>query len=135
AIPISQPNTQCVNPSVDPPPVIAFLLRGEKPRTAVPTTTAEPEAFWESSLANETVASLLPITVGEVGDCGRPLGRTREVRTLGQAHEIFRHAGRGPHHNNRADLVEELGAEVLAAKLNIARGHVHGEQIDRGWIY
>lgn len=138
SIPASQPAGQCVDPAPDPPPLISFLLRGEKPRKPVPTTSASPEAFWESTGARDTLAQLLPIIVGERGSCGRLVGRSFDVRTLGQARAVFKAADEPAdkqHPDRTSHLVEALEGEILAAKLNISRGLQHNERISRGFVY
>ena len=91
----------------------------------IPSTSASPVSFWLSDEGQAQIAPLLPIGLGTHG---------AKVHSPQQAHEILRR-GEAPPHGSPASMTAMLKAEVLAAKLNVARGAAHGEDIARGYIY
>jgi hypothetical protein len=110
--------------------VAPLLIRGDKPRRPVPKTTASTDEFWASRPARSDIARLLPIELGN-DNCGcRDHAVT--VHSTGQAQELLEQANRG---SQKRRLMAQLRAQLLTAKLNIARGQSHGEHIERGFIY
>lgn len=132
-------------------PLAILRMAGEKPRIVVPTTSAKPISDWISGEGRQELADLLPIFLGVVGqvphanqghkqgcgDDGFPPGNggTVKVRQLQQALRILRMDGAHPHDLSAPGLIRSLEAELLTAKLNLARAESRGEDIARGYVY
>lgn len=114
------------------PALVATLpIRGEPARIRIAETSATPASAWASSSAR--IAPYLPIQLGQADACGKPRGHGKPVNTVGRAEEILTHADGSADQLGKA--VAALEAELLAAKLNLARGSELGETIERGYLY
>ena len=140
-------STQSSNSTGEPIPILR--MAGENPGFVVPTTSATPITDWYSGEGRTQLEALLPITLGKKHstphgkhgqghrcDGGAPGNSgTVEVRRLQQALRILRMNDEHPHALSAPGLIRSLEAELLIAKLNLARGHNRGEDISRGYIY
>jgi len=156
--PTADPPNMCADPisgqaataSVYDPSSLVPVLRmsGERPTFLVPTTSAEPISHWLSDDGRQQISTLLPITLGQEhhgghgngghGSCDQAKpgrGGAMRVQQFQQAMRILRQHDQHPHPLSWPGLLRSLEAQLLTAKLNLARAATRGEDISRGYLY
>lgn len=102
-------------------------LYANLPRRVITHTSALPRSAWLAKSPSE-IAPLLPIVLGSLNGCGKPIGGSTTVTTVEQANAIL--AG-----GKKNDRESELRAELLAAKLNLAFAASTGEPLANAFVY
>jgi Trypsin len=97
---------------------------GPQPRI----TSAVSGEAWLGRPAS-AITPLLPIVLGELNACGHAMGRSEVIDSIKEARKELA-AFFGP-----LALVERLEAELLAAKLNMARAALVGDPLNTAFVY
>jgi len=82
-------------------------------------SSVQPVPFWEQA-GWQQILPHLPIVLGELNERGWPVGHTVVIRTVPQAKNVLRRSVNTGNSNTAS--IHSLFGELLAARLNLARG-------------